>query len=43
MPIVVSKIMNFLPTEFTPKAGQIYPQEINLPPIEKFCAKALSS
>ena len=26
--------MNFLLTKFTPKAGQIYPQGVNLPPVK---------
>ena len=30
MPIVTGKSVNFLLTKFTPKAGQIYPQGVNL-------------
>ena len=33
MPIVC-KIVNFLLPKFTPKAGQIYPQGVNLPTVE---------
>ena len=33
MPIVISKSLNFLLAKFTLKAGRIYPQEINLPPL----------
>ena len=39
MPIVVGKSVNFLPTKFTPKAGQIYFQEVNLPTVEKHSSK----
>ena len=34
MPIVVGKSVNFLLTKFTPKAGQIYPQGVNLTPVD---------
>ena len=34
MPIVIGKSVNFLLTQFTPKAGQIYPQGANLPTVK---------
>ena len=36
MPIVIDKSVNFLLTKFIPKAGQIYPQGVNLPPVSCF-------
>ena len=48
MPIVMNKSVNLLLTKFTPKAGQIYPQGVNLPPVKNpwtreivFCFRAL--
>ena len=37
MPIVIGTSVNFLLTKFTPKAGQIYLQGVNLPPVENPC------
>ena len=34
MPIVIGKGVIFLQTKLTPKAGQINPQGVNLPPVE---------
>ena len=34
MSVVIGKSVNFLLTKFTPKAGQIYPQGVKLPPVE---------
>ena len=39
MPIVIGKSVNFLQTKFTSKAGQIYPQGVNLLPVENPCPK----
>ena len=39
MPNVIGKSVNFSLTKFTPKAGQIHPQKVNLPPLENSCSK----
>ena len=41
MPIVIGKSVNFLPTKFTPKAGQIYSQGVNLPPVKNPCVNVI--
>ena len=37
MPIVIGKSVKFLLTKFTHKTGQIYFQEVNLPPVKNPC------
>ena len=37
MPIVVGESVNFLLTKFTTNTGQIYPQGVNLLPIDNPC------
>ena len=41
MSIVVGESVNFLLSKFTPKAGQIYPQGVNLLPVENFWLTAI--
>ena len=42
MPIVIGKNVNFLLIKFTPKAGQIYPQGVNLPPVKNPWCRVIS-